>query len=78
MKDLKKFNIQFVGLKEGSHLFEYEIDNTFFEAFNYDEFESSSIKISNSSKPSSCACKQKEVAIINNGNPRTLLVFFIF
>ena len=46
MKDLKKFNIQFVGLKEGSHLFEYEIDNTFFEAFNYDEFESSSIKIS--------------------------------
>ena len=46
MKDLKKFNIQFVGLKEGSHLFEYEINNKFFEAFNYDEFESSSIKIS--------------------------------
>jgi uncharacterized metal-binding protein YceD (DUF177 family) len=46
MKDLKKFNIQFVGLKEGSHLFEYEIDNTFFEAFTYDEFESSSIKVS--------------------------------
>jgi len=45
MKDLKKFNIQFVGLKEGSHLFEYEIDNTFFEAFNYDEFLSSSIKV---------------------------------
>ncbi|MFK8061419.1 MAG: DUF177 domain-containing protein [Polaribacter sp.] len=45
MKDLKQFNIQFVGLKEGSHLFEYLIDNTFFEAFNYDEFESSSIKI---------------------------------
>ena len=46
MKDLKEYNIQFVGLKEGKHLFEYEIDNTFFEAFNYDEFESSSIKIS--------------------------------
>jgi len=46
MKELKKFNIQFVGLKEGTHLFEYEIDNTFFKAFNYDEFESSSIKIS--------------------------------
>ena len=46
MKDLKKFNIQFVGLKEGSNLFEYEIDNTFFEAFTYDEFESSSIKVS--------------------------------
>tara|TARA_B100001059_G_C17648648_1_gene483226 strand:- start:30 stop:566 length:537 start_codon:yes stop_codon:yes gene_type:complete len=46
MKGLKKFNIQFVGLKEGSHLFEYEVDNTFFEAFKYDEFESSSIKVS--------------------------------
>ncbi len=46
MKHLKEFNIQFVGLKEGSHLFEYEINNKFFEAFNYDEFKSSSIKIS--------------------------------
>jgi uncharacterized metal-binding protein YceD (DUF177 family) len=46
MKDLKKFNIPFVGLKEGNHLFEYEIDNTFFEAFNFDEFESSSVKVS--------------------------------
>jgi len=45
MKDLKEFNIHFVGLKEGSHLFNYEIDNTFFEAFNYDDFLSSSIKI---------------------------------
>ena len=46
MKDLKKFNIQFVGLKEGNHLFEYVIDNTFFEAFNFDEFESSSVNVS--------------------------------
>lgn len=45
MKDLKQFNIQFVGLKEGKHLFEYLIDNTFFEAFNYNEFFNSSIKI---------------------------------
>ncbi|WP_299063942.1 DUF177 domain-containing protein [uncultured Polaribacter sp.] len=45
MKDLKEFNIQFVGLKEGNHLFEYEIDNTFFTYFNYDEFKSSSIKV---------------------------------
>ncbi|PQJ71862.1 YceD family protein [Polaribacter butkevichii] len=45
MKYLKEFNIPFVGLKEGIHLFEYEIDNTFFKAFNYDEFESSSVKI---------------------------------
>jgi uncharacterized metal-binding protein YceD (DUF177 family) len=46
MKYLKQFNIQFVGLKEGVHLFEFDIDNTFFEAFNYDEFKSSSIKVS--------------------------------
>jgi uncharacterized metal-binding protein YceD (DUF177 family) len=45
MKDLKKFNIQFVGLKEGKHLFEYIIDNTFFALYNFDEFESSTIKI---------------------------------
>jgi len=45
MKDLKQFNIQFVGLKEGKHEFDYSIDNKFFEAFNYDEFTSSSIKV---------------------------------
>lgn len=46
MKDLKEFNIQFVGLKEGKHLFEYIIDHKFFEAFNFDEYNSSSIKVS--------------------------------
>ena len=45
MKDLKEFNVHFVGLKEGGHLFEYTIDNTFFEFFNYDEFLKSKIKI---------------------------------
>lgn len=45
MKDLKKFNIPFAGLKEGGHSFEYEIDNTFFEAFNYDEFNSAAINV---------------------------------
>ena len=45
MKDLKQFNIPFVGLKEGTHLFEYDIDNTFFELYNYDEFEKSSINV---------------------------------
>ena len=43
MKDLKEFNIPFVGLKEGKHLFQYKIDNTFFELYNYNEFEKSSI-----------------------------------
>ncbi|KOY51547.1 YceD family protein [Polaribacter dokdonensis] len=46
MKDLKQFNIQFVGLKEGKHEFIYSIDNKFFEAFNFDDYESSSIKVS--------------------------------
>ncbi|WP_405564067.1 YceD family protein [Polaribacter sp. Asnod6-C07] len=46
MKDLKQFNIQFVGLKEGKHKFDYSVDNKFFEAFNYDDFTSSSIKVS--------------------------------
>ena len=38
MKDIKEFNIPFVGLKEGSHLFQYQIEEKFFEAFQFDEF----------------------------------------
>lgn len=45
MKDLKQFNIPFVGLKEGKHLFEYKIDRTFFEIYNYNEFEKVAINI---------------------------------
>ncbi|WP_299666008.1 DUF177 domain-containing protein [uncultured Polaribacter sp.] len=46
MKDLKQFNIPFVGLKEGKHIFEYNIDNTFFSLFNFDEFEDATIHVS--------------------------------
>jgi uncharacterized metal-binding protein YceD (DUF177 family) len=46
MKDLKQFSIPFVGLKEGKHLFDYTIDNKFFETFNYEDFNSSKIKVS--------------------------------
>jgi uncharacterized metal-binding protein YceD (DUF177 family) len=45
MVNLKQFNIPFIGLKQGKHLFEYEIDNTFFEAFGFNEFNNSSLKI---------------------------------
>ena len=45
MKDLKEFNIPFVGLKEGKHLFQYKVDNTFFELYSYNEFEKSSINV---------------------------------
>ena len=45
MKPLKAFDIQFVGLKLGKHVYEYEIDNTFFEHFEYDEFNDVNVKI---------------------------------
>lgn len=42
---MKKFVIPFIGLKEGKHQFEYQIDNKFFEAFQYEEFENVDIKV---------------------------------
>jgi uncharacterized metal-binding protein YceD (DUF177 family) len=45
MKDLKQFDIPFVGLKEGKHVFEYHIDTTFFEIYNYREFEKAAVKV---------------------------------
>lgn len=45
MKDLKQFNIPFTGLKEGSHLFNYQIDNKFFDAFQFDDFNDSDVKV---------------------------------
>lgn len=44
MKPLKEFNIQFIGLKLGEHHFEYDIDNKFFEEFEYDEFNDANLK----------------------------------
>lgn len=38
MKQMKEFTIPFIGLKQGEHHFDYKIDNTFFEHFEYDEF----------------------------------------
>lgn len=45
MKKLKEFNIPFKGLKEGKHHFEYNIDNSFFEHFEYEEFNATNIKV---------------------------------
>ncbi|MGB7842791.1 MAG: DUF177 domain-containing protein [Salinimicrobium sp.] len=45
MRKLKEFTIPFVGLKQGKHSFEYEIDNRFFEHFEYDEFNSANVKV---------------------------------
>ena len=45
MKTIKEFNIPFVGLKEGKHRFDYQIDNAFFEAFNYDEYNNANVNV---------------------------------
>ncbi|SIQ00973.1 YceD family protein [Maribacter ulvicola] len=39
----KEFNIPFSGLKQGKHDFNYQIDNTFFDSFGYDEFNAAAI-----------------------------------
>lgn len=46
MKKTKEFLIPFVGLKLGKHHFEYQIDKSFFDNFEYDEFQNSEIKVS--------------------------------
>jgi len=38
MKALKGYTIQFVGLKEGEHTFTYDIDKSFFDHFEYEDF----------------------------------------
>lgn len=45
MKQLNEFLIPFLGLKLGKHQFEYQINNTFFEHFDYHEFDHSEIKV---------------------------------
>ncbi|MDP5081097.1 MAG: DUF177 domain-containing protein [Winogradskyella sp.] len=45
MKALKDYIIPFIGLKVAEHHFDYQIDNTFFQNFDYDEFNSVAVKI---------------------------------
>jgi uncharacterized metal-binding protein YceD (DUF177 family) len=45
MKEQKEFTIPFVGLKEGEHTYEFELNNTFFEHFEYDEFNEASLHL---------------------------------
>ena len=44
MRPFKAYDIQFIGLKLGQHIYEYDIDNTFFNIFEYDEFNSVNLK----------------------------------
>lgn len=46
MKVTNDYLIPYVGLKLGKHQFEYQISKSFFDHFEYDEFESSDIKVS--------------------------------
>ena len=46
MKDLKEFDISFIGLKEGIHQFDYKIEKEFFDFFNYEEFYNSNVHVS--------------------------------
>ena len=45
MKDLKAYDIQFVGLKQGHHRFDYEIEKSFFEFYDFDEFNDVDVKV---------------------------------
>jgi len=45
MKQLKEFTIPFVGLKVGQHHFDYNIDQAFFDHFEYEDFNSSNVKV---------------------------------
>lgn len=46
MKACKEFYIPFAGLKEGKHHYRYHIDNAFFEAFGYEEFNHADVRVS--------------------------------
>ena len=45
MKSLKEYSIKFKGLKDGIHVFNYEVDDRFFEKFEKSEVEKADITI---------------------------------
>jgi uncharacterized protein len=45
LKPLKQFSIPFTGLKLGKHQFEFEIDNSFFDAFEYSLVKKGDLKV---------------------------------
>lgn len=45
MKELRDFEISFIGLKEGKHNFQYHIENKFFDAFQFDDFDETNIDV---------------------------------
>ena len=45
MKPLKQFSIPFTGLKIGQHQFDFEVDNSFFDAFEYSLVKKGNLKV---------------------------------
>ncbi|TCC94279.1 DUF177 domain-containing protein [Pedobacter frigiditerrae] len=45
MKALKQFSIPFTGLKLGKHQFEFEVDKSFFDAFEYSLVKNGALKV---------------------------------
>ncbi|MGY6650037.1 YceD family protein [Wenyingzhuangia sp. IMCC45574] len=45
MKRFKEFRIPFVGLRDGEHQFDFQIDREFFDAFGFDEYEEVDFKV---------------------------------
>ncbi len=42
----KEYKIPFAGLKQGKHQFNFDIDNTFFVSFDYNDFNNADLKLS--------------------------------
>lgn len=45
MKLNQNFIIPFIGLKLGKHIFDFNVDQTFLELYNYDEFEKLDVEV---------------------------------
>jgi len=41
----KEYSIPFSGLKLGKHTYQYQIENTFFESFGYEEFNATNVNV---------------------------------
>ena len=45
METLTEYVLPFVGLKDGKHTFEFDIDTTFFNAFEFNDFDQPAVKV---------------------------------
>ena len=45
MEELKEYTIPFIGLKNGEHHFDFQIEQAFFDHFEYDDFSKADIRL---------------------------------